>query len=399
MGEIMRILCAFSVAAMTVLTAAPSWAACPAANQYNFNFSSQTTASLSYASSYTYAATSAALGTQNFTVGFVSPVGYNAVTGIGTLPEISADVNGGTGNALVLGGILAARTVDITNNTTALLTTLSFPTAVRDLTFTIHDIDFLNNQFRDWVHFVGVGPAGNYVPALVTPFSMANVTGPFTNGSSSVKLGPQGAPVAVAVDQATGVGASANNSTTGNVTISFAQPVTSVQFRYGNYPLQTGETATGQQFTAISTISWCPMPQVTLGKTVAPWSDPVNGTTNPKQIPGGDVIYTLTVTNSNSSPVDLSTTVLTDPLPPEVTFFNGDIDDAGPLTTNYDFNAGTTGLTFGTANLTYSSNAGATYAYTPSAGYDALVTALRFAPVGSMAANSSFTLKFRARIK
>jgi uncharacterized repeat protein (TIGR01451 family) len=384
---------------LSALAATPAFAACPAANQYNFNFSSQTAASLSYASSYTYAATSTALGTQNFTVSFLSPTGYNAVTGIGTLPEISADVNGGAGNALVLGGILASRTVDITNNNTALLTTLTFATTVRDLTFTIHDIDYTVNQFRDWVHIVGVGPSGNYVPALVTPFSMANVSGPFTNASSSVKLGPQGAPVAVAVDQATGVSVSANNSTTGNITISFAQPVSSVQFRYGNYPLQAGETATGQQFTAISTVSWCPMPQVTLGKTVAPWSDPVNGTTNPKQIPGGDIIYTLTVTNSNSSPVDLSTAVLTDPLPANVTFFNGDIDDAGPLTTNFEFNAGTTGVTFGAANLTYSNNGGTTYAYAPSAGYDAAVNALRFAPVGSMAANSAFTLKFRARIK
>jgi uncharacterized repeat protein (TIGR01451 family) len=395
----MRDLCAMAATVATILVATPARAACPAANQYNFDFSSQTAASLNYANSYSYPATSAALGTQNFTVSFVSPTGYNAVTGIGTLPEISTDVNGGVGNALVLGGILASRTVDITNNTSALLITLTFPTAVRDLTFTIHDIDFLNNQFRDWVHFVGVGPAGNYVPALVTPFSMANVTGPYTNASSSVKLGPQAAPVAVAVDQAAGVGASGNNSTTGNITISFAQPVNSVQFRYGNYPLQTGETATGQQFTAISTISWCPMPQVSMSKTVAPWSDPISGTTNPKMIPGGDVIYTLTVANANTSPVDLSTTVLTDPLPAQTTFYNGDIDDAGPLTTNFEFTAGATGLTFGAANLTYSNNGGTTYAYAPAAGYDAAVNALRFAPVGSMAANSSFTLKFRARIK
>jgi uncharacterized repeat protein (TIGR01451 family) len=115
--------------------------------------------------------------------------------------------------------------------------------------------------------------------------------------------------------------------------------------------------------------------------------------------PGSDVIYSLTLTNSNSSPIDLNQVIVTDPLPAQVSFLNGDIDGGGPLTTNFEFVPGTSGLTFAAANLSYSNNGGTSYAYTPAAGYDPLVTAIRLNPQGTMAANSSFTLRFRARIK
>ena len=116
-------------------------------------------------------------------------------------------------------------------------------------------------------------------------------------------------------------------------------------------------------------------------------------------IPGADVIYTLTVSNTNSSPVDAGTVVLNDPLPSTMTFYNGDIDDTGPLTTNFEFTPGTSGLTFAAVNLGYSNNGGSTYAYSPAVGYDAAVNAIRLSPQGAMAANSSFSIKFRTRIK
>ena len=375
-------------------------AACPAANQYSFLFNSQAAATLSYATTYSYTATNPSAQTQNFTVGFITNGLSSSIIAGAQMPAISTLINNDNASRfLVIGGIFTGRTADVSVNNRVVVTTFTFPTPVRDVTITTSDIDFTTNQFRDWFMAVGRNGASTYIPTLVTPFGQVNNTGPFTNASSSLTLGPVATPLAVTAAQGAGTGASPNTNTTGDITLSFAQPVTSVEVRYGNYPLQTGETATGQQGISIKGVSFCPMPSVTLTKTNAPWSDPVNGTTNPKMIPGADLIYTLTVANANTSPVDLSTTVLTDPLPSQVTFYNGDIDDAGSLTTNYDFNAGTTGLTFGAANLTYSNNAGATYVYTPAAGYDPAVTALRFAPVGSMAANSSFTLKFRARIK
>ncbi len=386
-------------AAAVALSTAPVMAACPVANQYNFLFSSQAAATLAYGSSYTYTASTSGGATQTFQVGFTQNGLSSTTVGGEVRPNLSTSHNGGTAAvSLVVGGVLSGRTADITAVTNVMVTTLTFLIPVRDVTFTMYDVDFGANQFRDWVMIRGFG-TGTYTGSHVTPFGTNNAAGPYANGTSSLNLGPVATPFAITAQQAVGVSVADNATNIGSVTASFVQPVTSVEIRYGNYPLTTGETVTGQQAFGISGVSFCPMPQITVAKTSAPWSDPQNGTTNPKLIPGGDAIYTLTVSNANTSPVDLSTTVMTDALPAAVSFYNGDIDDAGPLTTNYEFAAGTSGLGFVAGNLTYSNNGGTSFAYTPTAGYDAAVNGLRFAPTGSMAANSSFTLKFRARIK
>jgi uncharacterized repeat protein (TIGR01451 family) len=390
---------ALFIAAVGLFMAGPAHAVCPAANQFNFNFSTPAAATLAYGSTFTYTATSTTLGSANFTVGFTQNGLSSTTVGGEVRPNLSASHNGGgTNRALVVGGILSARTANITSATRVMVTTFTFPTPVRDVSILMHDVDFLNNQFRDWIHIIGANGAATYVPTITTPFGQTNNTATLTNASSSLKLGPSATAPATTIQQAVGIGDSNNNSTTGNLNLSFIQPVTSVQIRYGNFPLQAGETATGQQAFAISAVSWCPMPRLTFAKTSAPF---ITAAADPRRFnaPGSDVIYSLTLTNSNSSPVDLNQVIFTDPLPAQVSFFNGDIDDAGPLTNNFEFIPGTSGLTFAPANLTYSNNGGTSYVYTPVAGVDPLVTAIRLNPQGIMAANSSFTLRFRARIK
>ena len=44
-------------------------------------------------------------------------------------------------------------------------------------------------------------------------------------------------------------------------------------------------------------------------------------------------------------------------------------------------------------------NGGGSYAYSPASGYDAAVNAIRLAPQGTMAPNSTFTIRFRAQVK
>ena len=56
-------------------------------------------------------------------------------------------------------------------------------------------------------------------------------------------------------------------------------------------------------------------------KISAAYSDPVNGTANPKMIPGGFVDYTLTVTNPASYPVTSDSIFVIDPLPSQVAMF------------------------------------------------------------------------------
>jgi hypothetical protein len=373
-------------------------AACSAANQYNFNFSSQTTATLAYGTTYTYTGTSTALGSQNFTV-LSTQNGLTSTTVGGEVrPNISASHNGGgTSNALVIGGVLGSRTASITSGTRVMTTTFTFTTAIRDLALTIHDVDFGSNQFRDWMHITGANGASTYNPTLTTPWGQVSSTGPFTNASSSLTLGTNTTGgVTAAVQQAVGLGVSGNNSTTGNINISFPQPVTSVTLRYGNYPLTGTETTTGQQAYSISAVSWCPMPSLTVVKSSTPVATTGNNRFN---IPDADVYYTITVANSNSSPIDSGSIVIVDPLPAQMTFFNGDIDGTGPLTGNFEFVAGSSGLSLTAANITYATAIGGPYTYTPAAGYDTNVKAIRFAPTNEMASNSSFTLRFRTRIK
>ena len=397
----MRVWLGICLALLTLGTVRPAEAACPAGNQYNFSFSSLPIQTLAYGTTYNYTATTSGGATQPFSV-LSTQNGLSSVTvGGENRPNISTSHHGGfTVAALVVGGVLPSRTADITSGTRVMVTTFTFPVAVRDLTFTMYDVDFGADQFRDWVMIRGFNGASNYTGSHATPSGTNNGAGPYANGTSTLSLGPVSTPFTITAQQAVGTGAADNAVNTGNITVSFAQPVTSVEIRYGNYPLTTGETVTGQQAYGIGGVSFCPMPNLTVTKTSAPWSDPSNGTSNPKLIPGGDLIYTLTVANSNASTlsgVDLP--ALTDVLASTLTFYNGDIDDAGPLTTNFEFVPGTSGLSFGAGNLTYSNNGGSTYAYTPAAGYDTAVNALRFAPTGTFNANSSFSIRFRTRIK
>jgi large repetitive protein len=120
-------------------------------------------------------------------------------------------------------------------------------------------------------------------------------------------------------------------------------------------------------------------------------------------IPQADVIYTITVTNPGTQ-IDSGSVIVTDTLPPQLTFYNGDIDDAGPLTTNYDFIDGATTSGFTSCcTLAYSAfTTGSDFTYIPAPGYDPNVKRIRYVPGGAMAPGSttatSFQIKLRARI-
>lgn len=389
------------VAALLVLANAGSArAGCSTANQYNFSFATQAAANLNYANTYNYTATSTALGNQNFVVNFSMNGATSTTVASRPMPQISNYVTDGVAaQNLVLGVVFAARTPNITGTTNRIVTTFTFPTPIRDFSILLNDIDFASNQFRDWIQVTGLNGASSYVPTITTPWGTNNtVPGPHTNASSSQVVGAATTPVNVTVSQTAGTGISNNNSTTGTLTASFAEPVTSVEVRWGNYPLQSGETATGQQAIGIQQISYCPMPALTVLKQSTPvvtaLSDPMRF-----RAPGNDIFYSITVANSNASPIEGSAIAITDVLPPATTFFNGDIDGAGPLTSNFEFVPGTSGLTLAAGNIAYSNNGGAAYTYTPASGYDIAANALRFNPQGTMAANSSFTVRFRTRIK
>lgn len=140
-------------------------------------------------------------------------------------------------------------------------------------------------------------------------------------------------------------------------------------------------------------------------KTVSMFS----GNASVYSIPGSDVIYTIKADNSGSGPVDSNSIFLVDEMPSEVEFYNGDIDDGGPLTGVVDFDVGATGLNFnaatdlGFSNGTVKPTDISACNYTPVVGYDPDVTFICFAPKGAMSegtiTGSTFAASFRARIK
>lgn len=144
---------------------------------------------------------------------------------------------------------------------------------------------------------------------------------------------------------------------------------------------------------------------IVAAKTVAP---AVTSGPGQFQIPGNDVLYTITATNIGNGPADAGSILIIDPLPAEVEFFNGDIDGAGPATGAVLFTQTGAGLTFSLAtDVAYSNgvSAPATFAactYTPIAGYDPNVRYLCLNPKGQMLAGPpapSFSAQFRVRIK
>lgn len=150
-----------------------------------------------------------------------------------------------------------------------------------------------------------------------------------------------------------------------------------------------------------------PNPTKAILSTTKAWvvlSDPQNGTTNPKAIPGALIQYSITVTNSGPGAVDAGTVVVTDPLPTQImayvagsaiTFTDGAV--ASGLAYNYATNV----------NWTKAVGGNSAYTYTPTAdgqGFDALVTGIRISPGGTMAGATltnqpSFTLTFTTKVR
>jgi uncharacterized repeat protein (TIGR01451 family)/fimbrial isopeptide formation D2 family protein len=149
-------------------------------------------------------------------------------------------------------------------------------------------------------------------------------------------------------------------------------------------------------------------------KTVTVYSDPVNGTTNPKFIPGALAGYALSVTNTGSGTIDNNTIALTDPIPANTSLFVSDIGGANSGPVLFSQGAASSTLTYTytalsnlTDDLDFSSNNGVTWAYVPTPaadGCDPLVTNIRIRPKGAFAGNPappqpSFTLNFRVCVK
>lgn len=146
---------------------------------------------------------------------------------------------------------------------------------------------------------------------------------------------------------------------------------------------------------------------LTLVKSTQTFSDPSNGTANPKAIPGAFVDYSVVATNPGPGVIDNDAVFVTDAVPANTDMFVGDIGGAGsgPVA----FTALTSGLTYtftslasATDDVSFSNDGGTTYLYTPIPnvnGVDPAVTHIRINPKGTFTAASSCQLQFRVRVK
>lgn len=146
-------------------------------------------------------------------------------------------------------------------------------------------------------------------------------------------------------------------------------------------------------------------------KSATTLSDPVNGGTNPKSLPGAFKQYTVVVTNQGLGASDNNSVRFTDPIPPQTELVVTNWSGSGPVL--FTQGSPTSGLTYtytslgsGADSLEFSNDNGATWTYTPTAngnGTDPAVTNIRISPTGAFAARvgvaPSFTLQFRVRVR
>ena len=236
-----------------------------------------------------------AIGTMNFNI---------AISGGSFLSNATYGGQSPTRQNVVTGGLSPAQysifeIVDFTSQAGVVTSTISLPTAVPGAQFTLFDIDYASGQFADRVTVTGSFNGTIVYPTL-------------TNGVANYVVG----------NSAYGDATSADGSANGNVVVTFAAPVDTITIEYGSHSIAPANP--GQQGMAIHDINFCrPVANLLIAKTSSIVSDPVNGTTNPKAIPGATMRYCLLVTNGGSATA--TAIYVADPLPATTSFVPGSL--------------------------------------------------------------------------
>lgn len=236
-----------------------------------------------------------AIGTMNFNI---------AISGGSFLSNATYGGQSPTRQNVVGGGLSPAQysifeIVDFTSQAGVVTSTISLPTAAPGAQFTLFDIDYASGQFADRVTVTGSFNGTTIYPTL-------------TNGVANYVVG----------NSAYGDATSADGSANGNVVVTFAAPVDTITIEYGSHSLAPANP--GQQGMAIHDINFCrPVANLLIAKTSSIVGDPVNGTTNPKAIPGATMRYCLLVTNGGSATA--TAIYVADPLPATTSFVPGSL--------------------------------------------------------------------------
>ncbi len=147
---------------------------------------------------------------------------------------------------------------------------------------------------------------------------------------------------------------------------------------------------------------------LTMIKSVQTFADPINGTTNPYNIPGAQMLYTIQVSNSGIGSTDTDTVIINDAIPANTALQVTDLGGAGSGPVLFIDGSPVSGLTYTfTAlgnladDLEFSTD-GVVWTYAPTAdanGVDTNVRYIRVNPKSAMLGNGgggdpNFQLRF-----
>lgn len=309
-------------------------------------------------------------------------------------------------------GVTSVITTEVTNIVLSKVTTTAkaLQGGLATYTITVQNASAVpvdNILVYDFLPFTGA------VADINTRFSLLVGSSTFTGGlpvtTPTVSVAPTLAPYSSNVNQQQvlwnfGAFSLPANST---ATITFsATPGTTIPYGiYGNSALisyKVAGVAKSIGIDGVANVEIAVKPNINLSKVVKAYSDPVNGTNNPKFLPGGVAEYSVTASNNGGS-ADLVS--VEDFVPINTTMYVADIAGvgAGPIS----FVPSTSGLTYSFLGLSSAADSveflnGATVVTpVPGAdGCDPAITKIRVKPSGIFAGSStapipSFTLNFR----
>jgi uncharacterized repeat protein (TIGR01451 family) len=235
----------------------------------------------------------------------IGPMNVNiAVSGGSFLSNATYGGQSPTRQNVVTGGLTPAQysifeLVDFTSQAGTVTTTIALPTAVPGAQFRLFDVDHASGQFADRVTVTGTFNGSAVYPVL-------------TNGAANYVIG----------NSAYGDLLSADGSADGTVTVTFNAPVDTITIEYGSHALAPANP--GQQGMALHDILFCrPAANLAVAKTSSVVSDPVNGASNAKAIPGARMRYCILVTNNGSGTA--TGISIADPLPAGTSFVPGSL--------------------------------------------------------------------------
>jgi uncharacterized repeat protein (TIGR01451 family) len=313
----------------TRISGTPPTLSCPAGTTL-LDWNSQSWTS----GSSTGSATVANIGTVNFAVSTQGT--YSA-----PLALTSSNTGGFGGTQLSL-----FQSIEYTNISQTTTTTVTLPTAVPGVQFTVFDVDYALNDFADKLTVTGT-------------FNGSPVAATLTNGRVNYISGAA----------AIGDGASGATSADGNVVVTFSAPVDTITIVYGNHT--TAPADPDGQAISIYDFNFCrPQANLSVTKISTVATDYVSAS-NPKAIPGALITYCIFVSNPGSGTA--TSVSITDPLPANVTFVPGSIrsgSNCGSAATVEDDDASDAGEPDTiTASVTGTNLAAATPTLAPSVGF------------------------------